>query len=433
MDIIPVGGYGEIGRNCVVIKTGDEAVMLDLGLSMEQYIKYTESDDIVDFSPKTLMEIDAVPNLDSINDIKEKIKGICISHAHLDHAGAVPFLEKKFDCPIHGSPFTIEVIRTISRDEKIPLRNELVEHKINSRFRISSRIEIEFVSVTHSTPQTVIIVVHTPEGDVVYANDYKFDSAPILGQKPNFERLSELRPKVLIIDSLYSLAYRKTASEAIARELLKDVLFGTDTNGKNIVITTFSSHIARIKTIIDLAEKLGRKPVFIGRSLSKYVTAAETCKLVDYSKIERVKYGAQVKKYFKKVTHPEKYIFIVTGHQGEPKATLWKMAKGIFPFKEGDEVIFSCNIIPTEDNQRNREMLEEELRGKKVRIFNDIHVSGHASREDHRELITLLKPEHLIPTHGMPDMLEGLKKLAIEMGYKEQQVHIMKNGERLKI
>ncbi|MFH1915952.1 MAG: RNase J family beta-CASP ribonuclease [Nanoarchaeota archaeon] len=433
MDIIPVGGYGEIGRNCVVIQTGDEAVMLDLGLLLDNYIKYTENDDVVDYSPKILMDIDAVPDLTKISDIRKNIKGICISHAHLDHAGAVPFLASRFNCPVYGSPFTIEVIKTIARDEKIKLENELIAHKPNSRFFISEHIEIEFIHVTHSTPHTVIIVVHTPEGDVVYANDFKFDSAPVLGPKPNYARLKELTPKLLIIDSLYALSYKKTPSESIAREMLKDVLLGTDTEGKRLVATTFSSHIARIKTLVELAIKLKRKPVFVGRSLYKYIAAAEACGIVDFTKIERVRYGAQVRKYFKNLEHPEKYLFIVTGHQGEPKATLSKMANDAFPFTEGDEVIFSCNVIPTEENRENREKLEETLRSKKVRIFRDIHASGHASREDHRELISMLKPEHIIPTHGNPAMLAGLKDLAIEMGYKESQVHILKNGDRLQL
>lgn len=432
MEFIPIGGYGEIGRNCCIVRYGDEAVMLDLGLNMEEYIKYTETDDIVDYSPKRLMEINAVPDINAIADIKPQLKAICISHAHLDHAGAVPFLEKKFDCPVYGTPYTIEVIKTIARDEKIPIKNQLIAYKPNTTFRVSKNIEVEFVHMTHSTPQTVMPVVHTPDGAVAYAVDFKFDSAPVLGGKPNFERIKTLRPKILVIDSLYSLHFKKTPSEAIAREMLRDVLLGTHTEGKAIIVTTFSSHIARIKTIVELGEKLNRKVVFVGRSLSKYITAAETVGLVDFKQIERVQYGAQVKNYFKKITHPEKYLFVVTGHQGEPKATLSKMIKGIFPFKEGDEVIFSCTVIPTEDSIRNREILEEDLQAKHVRIFKDLHVSGHACREDQRDLISMMQPEHIIPTHGTPEMLIGLKSLATQMGYKEDKIHLLKNGERVK-
>ncbi|MFH1073250.1 MAG: MBL fold metallo-hydrolase RNA specificity domain-containing protein [Nanoarchaeota archaeon] len=434
MEIIPVGGYKEIGRNCVIVKVGNESVMLDLGLLMDNYIQYTESDSQVDLSPKKLMEINAVPNINTIQDIKSTLKAICISHSHLDHVGAVPFLGSKFSCPVHAAPYTIEVLKTLAGDEQIHLDNELVAHKLNSRFRVSENIEVEFINTTHSVPHTVIIALHTKEGIVLYANDFKFDNAPLIGAKPNFERLSQLKVKCLIIDSLYSLSYRKTPSESIARELLRDVLFGTHTEGKAVIVTTFSSHLARLKSIVEIGQKMNRKVVLLGRSLSKYVGAGERCGLVDFAKsVEMVKYGSQVKKYLKKIVHPEKYLFVVTGHQGEPGAVLCKMVNGAFTFKRGDEVIFSCNIIPVLENIQNREKLEAELKKQHVRIFSDIHVSGHASREDHRDLINLVQPEHIIPTHGQLPMLEGLKDLAMEMGWRENRIHLLNNNERIRV
>jgi ribonuclease J len=272
MDIIPVGGFSEIGRNCVVIKSGNESVMLDLGLLMENYVRYTEDEDVKDFSPKKLMDINAVPDINAIQDIKNTIKGICISHAHLDHVGGVPFIGGKFNCPVHATPFTAEVLKVLS-EKDIPLKNEVFPHKQNARFRISSNIEVEFIAMTHSVPQTVMIIVHTPEGAVAYANDFKFDNAPLLGLKPNYERLRDLKPKVLIMDSLYALQHKKTPSESIARELLKDVLLGTGFDGKqNVVVTTFSSHIARLKTIEELGQKMDRKVVFLGRSIAKVLS-----------------------------------------------------------------------------------------------------------------------------------------------------------------
>jgi ribonuclease J len=435
MDIIPVGGFSEIGRNCVVIKAGDDAVMLDLGLLMENYVRYSEDEDVSDFSPKKLMEINAVPDIDAIKDVKPYIKAICISHAHLDHVGAVPFMASKFDCPVHAAPFTAEVIKIIARDEEIPLKNDIISHKVNSRFKVGKNMEVEFINMTHSVPHTVVIVVHTPEGCVAYANDFKFDNAPLLGQKPNYDRLRELKPKVLIMDSLYSTSFRKTASESIARELLRDVLLGTGFDGKQaVVVTTFSSHIARLKTLQELGEKMNRKVVFLGRSIGKYVAAAEASGVATFGKeVEIVKYGAQVRKYLSKIKNPEKYLFVATGHQGEPKATLWKMVKGSFPFKEGDEVVFSCTVIPTPENIKNRERLEEEIQRKKVRIFKDVHVSGHGSREDLRDMLSLVKPEHVIPTHGEIPQLNAARDLALELGWKNDKIHILKNGERLKL
>ncbi|MBU1974900.1 MAG: MBL fold metallo-hydrolase, partial [Nanoarchaeota archaeon] len=392
------------------------------------------SDDVVDMSPRKLMEINAVPDVSVLKDVKRYIKAICLSHAHLDHVGAVPFIAGQFDCPVHGTPFTIEVLKTIMQDESLHLNNELVIHKTNSKFRVSDNIEIEFINVTHSTPHTVIIAVHTKEGTVVYANDFKFDNAPLLGQKPNFDKLRSLKTKLLIMDSLYAKTYIKTPSESIAREMLRDVMLGTNSVGKSMVVTTFASHLARIRSIYELGIKLNRKVVFLGRSLAKYTLAGERCGLVDFNKkIEIVKYGSKIKNYLNKVAKPEKYLFVVTGHQAEPQATLSKMVQGAFKWKEGDIMIFSCNIIPVLENINHREKMEAELRARKVRIFRDIHVSGHAAREDHRDMISLVKPEHIIPTHATPENLEALKDLAIEMGHAPETIHIIKNGQRLKI
>jgi ribonuclease J len=158
-----------------------------------------------------------------------------------------------------------------------------------------------------------------------------------------------------------------------------------------------------------------------------------TALIAETKDVEIVQFGSSVGKYLRKIRNPEKYLFVATGHQGEPKATLCKMAKNLFPFKTGDEVIFSCNVIPTPENIKNRERLEAELDKKHVRIFKDVHVSGHAAREDHRDMLLLLKPEHVIPTHGTPDMLEGTHELALDMGWKDDKIHILKNGERIRV
>ena len=436
LQIITVGGYSEIGRNCTVVKVDNEAVMLDLGLHMDNYIAYTEESEDVekkDMSAEAMIHVNAVPNIHSIQDLLGKIKAICISHAHLDHLGAVPFLSNKFKADIHGTRYTIEVLSSVVQNEKISLRNNLVSHPVNSKFKVSDKITVEFVNVTHSVPQTVIIAVHTPYGTVVYANDFKLDNAPTLGDKPNFKRLGELGQKgvkVLIVDSLYANTPMKTPSESIAKEMLKDVLLGVNSKGKAVIVTTFSSHIARLKSIVELARKLKRRPVFIGRSLDKYVSAAQRAGIIDFEKqAEHIRYGSKVSKFFKKVKHPEKYLFIVTGHQGEPKAILSRMVfQNLYHFEEEDHVIFSCGVIPVENNIINREKLDKALKEKKIRLFTDVHVSGHAYREDHRDLIHLLKPENIIPTHAQRKNLEAMKELCMEMGYKSDKVHILHNG-----
>ncbi|MBU0666139.1 MAG: MBL fold metallo-hydrolase RNA specificity domain-containing protein [Nanoarchaeota archaeon] len=435
IEIIPVGGYREVGKNCTAIKVDDEVVLLDLGLHMEKYIKYTDSEDIVDLSPASLIEIGAVPDITILEGLKKQVKAICVSHAHLDHVGAIPFLGNMFNCDIHATPFTIEVLKAIIRDEKISFKNNLIKHESNSKFKVSKNIEIEFISATHSTPQTVMIAVHTKYGTIIYANDFKLDNNPVLGEKTNFKRLKSIKAKAVIMDSLYASKHAKTQSEGIAKEMLKDVLLGVNNQGKNIFITTFSSHIARIKTIIELGKLLNRKIVFLGRSLSKYSEAAEAAGIAKFSKdVNIVKYSSKVKNYLQTIKHSEKYLFVVTGHQGEPKAVLSKIVnKGYFKLKPGDQVIFSCQIIPVPTSFENREKLEASLRQKHVRIFTDVHVSGHAAREDHRDFLELLKPEHIIPTHSELEKMQCVKELAGEIGFNKKNVHLLSNGEILKL
>ena len=435
IEIIPVGGYSEIGRNCTIIKWKDESVMLDFGLMLDNYIRMTEDENLkYNISQSTLIREKAVPDIDSVKDELKNLKAICISHAHLDHVGAVPFFLNKLKVPIHGTPFTIEMLKALILDKKKPIESNLIAHPENCTFSVSKNLKVEFIHITHSAPQTVMIVVHTPEGSVVYANDFKLDNTPVLEEKPNYEAMKKLtNVKALIMDSLYATDNRKTPSEQVAKEMLKELLLETDSKGKNIIVTTFSSHVARLQTIVELAEKIKRRPVFIGRSLAKYLGAAKAAEIADFEeKADFVRFGSGLEKYFKKNPKTKDKLFIVTGHQGEQKAILPRMSKGkFFPFEEEDIVIFSCRTIPTEENYRNRDILEKQLKSLKLRIFTDVHVSGHAAREDHRELIKLVKPENIIPTHGNPEMLMAQKELCEELGYADKNIHILKNFNKI--
>jgi ribonuclease J len=432
--IYAIGGFGEVGKNCTAVEVDGEVVIFDLGINIENYIKVTNDEDITDIPVKTLIEAEAVPNIDVLGELKKKVKAILISHAHLDHVGGVPYLANKFDCPIHGTPFTLEVLKEILADQEKTIKNQLVTHDVDSTFPISKNFKGEFINNTHSTPQTVTLVLHTRYGDVVYVNDYKLDNFPIIGKPPSVKRLKQLKTKVLIVECLYASKPIKTPSERVAKELLRDVFSGVILKDKAIVVTTFSSHMARLHTIIEFGKQINRKIVFMGRSLSKYTTAAENVGLVNFSKdVLMLKYSNEVKRFIKKMKNPEKYLFVVTGHQGEPKATLSKMAKNMFPFKAEDIVIFSSTIIPTDINFVNRANLENELKKHKVRIFSDIHVSGHGAREDLRDLINMVRPQYILPSHGVETMQEALLDLALEMNYKPDQVHILKNGDTIEL
>lgn len=432
IEIIPIGGYNEIGRNCTAVKIDDEVIILDMGLHMEKYIEYTDSDDVVDMSPKTLMNIGAVPDIRMINNLRKTVVAICIGHAHLDHEGATPFLANNFNCPVYGAPFTIEVLKTTLKDEKINLSNELISKDVNSRFKVSKNLEVEFINVTHSTPHTVLVAIHSKYGTVLYANDYKLDKNPTLGEKTNLKRLSKMKVKVLIVDCLYSTNPTRTPSELVAKQMLKDILLDSNNKGRSIFVTTFSSHIARLKSIKELGAKMGRKVIFLGRSLSKYASSAENAGVTKFTDVEIVRYGNKVRKFLNKIENPHKYLFVVTGHQGEPKATLSRILnENLFDFRSGDMVIFSCQIIPVRINFDNRAVLEGILKKKGVRIFRDVHVSGHASLEDQRDILGIIQPEHIIPVHGDRPRMEAMKVMAIEEGYKEEKIHLLRNGERV--
>ena len=338
------------------------------------------------------------------------------------------------------TPFTSEVLKGILTEDKIKLSNKIRSMSANSSFQ-ANNVKIEFIHVTHSTPHTVMIALHTKEGIILYANDFKFDLFPTLGKKPNFKRLEELgKQKVLalICDSTYAADSRKMPSESIAKEMLKEVMLGIDSKNKHVVVTTFSSHIARLNSIVEFGRKMNRKIVFMGRSMAKYVRAAESTGIAKFTnRVEVLKFSGQIKRKLKKIAKDRgKYLMVVTGHQGEPNSVLAKMMNGELKFKffPEDHIIFSCRTIPTPTNIENRQKLEADLRTFNVRIFKDIHQSGHAAREDLRDLINLVKPQHIIPAHGEPRMLNALADLATEMGYKKgNNVHVMGNGERLKL
>lgn len=441
IEIYAVGGYNEVGKNCTAINVDGEVLIIDLGIHLENYIKLTEDEDLVKIDANKLMDVGAVPNISVLDKVKNNIKAIVISHAHLDHVGAVPYISDKFKAPIICAPYTAEVIESILKDDKIKINNEIKTVNINSFYKISDNIKIEFVYITHSIPQSAVIAIHTKYGIILYANDFKLDLYPTLGKKPNFKRLEELGKEgviALVVESTYASDAKKMPSEQVAKEMLRDVLLGTENKDNLIIVTTFSSHIARLKSIIEFGKKLNRKIIFLGRSLSKYAKGAENIGIINFSKdVEIVKYSRQIERRLKKIDKDrKKYLLVTTGHQGEPKSVLYKIAKKEFKFDlyPEDNVVFSCRTIPTPTNIANREALENELKQTGVRIFKDIHQSGHAAREDLRDFINIVKPKNIIPAHGTGEMKDALAELSVEMGYKiDKDVFLVNDGEKVDI
>jgi ribonuclease J len=353
--------------------------------------------------------------------------------------GAAPYLAAKYDVPIICTPFTASILRTICYDEKIDMQNEIIALKPGQTIPLSKNIKLEFCHITHSTPQTIIATLHTPHGIIMYGNDYKLDLHPTLGSPANYEHLKNLGEKgviALIQDCLYAAEHRKTPSEQVAKEMLREVLLDVDNKGKGIIITTFASHIARLKSIAEFGKMLGRKTIFMGRSMAKYCYAAKEADVIDlFKQAEILKYSRQIRRKLNDIQHKkDKYLIVVSGHQGEPKSALSKMLDGFYHWNwsSDDHVIFSSHVIPADINIKQRAEMDEKLKKLNVRIFTDIHVSGHSSREDLRDMITMVKPKNILPTHGEQTMMNAFNSLAQEMGYKlNKNLHPLTNGQRI--
>jgi len=444
MKIHPIGGYNEVGKNMTCLEIGEDVIMFDMGLYLPAIVEVEEKEK--NPTEKWMRSIGALADESTLEKkgLKDKVRAILVSHAHLDHVGGIPYGAYRYKAPVISTPFTCRLLKSLLDDNQKTIPNKIIPVEMNKSFIIkgkSGNYKAEFLNITHSTIQSSMIAVHTPEGIVIYANDYKFDNAPTFGEKPNYKRLKELSKigiKALIVDCLYAPDDRKTPSEKIARGLLQDVLFTTDNRNAGIIITTFSSHIARLKSIVEFSKKLNREVIFMGRSLAKYVYAASDVGQAPFkNQITIATYRSQLERALKKINRNKKgYVLVCTGHQGEPNSILDRISRGKLKYnlEDGDHIIFSSKTIPTPITELSRAGLEKRLRKHKVRIFDNVHVSGHGGREDLRDLISLTKPKHVIPSHGDYKKLRAGADLAIELGYKENQnVHIVENAKTLEL
>lgn len=445
MEIYSIGGYSEVGKNMTAIKVGEDVILFDAGLFLPAVIEFQEIENQQhkEVNEKVMRNIGAIPDdliLDKMG-LRDKVRALLVGHAHLDHVGAVPYIAGRYKADVVATPFTIEVLKQLMADNSQRLSNNLKSINPNSSYTIqgNKKYEVEFLNMTHSTPQTATIAVHTPEGAIVYSNDYKLDNTPVLGPKPNYEalkRISKEGVKALIIDSLYSSEEKKTPSERIARDLLEEVMLTVNNEKKGVIVTTFSSHIARLKSIVEFSKKLNREVVFLGRSLKKYTQASIKANICPFeNEIRMGSFKGQVSSMLKKISkEKERYVVVCTGHQGEPGSILERISKRDLPYELGreDVVIFSSKTIPVPINMANKGKVDKRLKKENVRIFDEVHVSGHGAREDARDLIKLLNPEHIIPSHGEMQRVIPMMELAKELGYKtEKTCHLMEDGKRL--
>ncbi|PKP60691.1 MAG: ribonuclease J [Candidatus Altiarchaeales archaeon HGW-Altiarchaeales-1] len=428
MKIYAVGGYNEVGKNMTAVNVEGDNVVIDNGIRIDVLQMYDLEPEAMRVAEqkKRLAEVGAIPDTGCIEG---NVLAQVISHGHLDHIGAVGI--NNLNVPIFATPYASAIGRRIYPEGKFNPTGYKKIVEINN-------IGIELVEVTHSIPQASIVVLHTKEGVVVYANDFKLDDASTIA-KVDYGRLKQIGKegvKAFITESLNAHEKGKTPSESVAARNVEDtVKFANDDSGL-IIVSTFSTHIERLKTVFETAKQLNKKVIVMGKSLISNLKSAEDLSLIKISKeIKFIRKINSVMDFLKSIENKkEDYLILATGHQGEENSVLSKIVNSDFKFDKHDSLIFSSNIIPTAVNIANRQILEAKFKANRVKIFRDVHVSGHAAKEEHRRMLNLLNPEIIIPSHGTTEMKGAYMDLACEEGYKiNKNIFLLNNRDKIEI
>ena len=447
MEVCTIGGFEFVGNNMTAVKIKDDVFLFDAGVNIPSLIEMQGDEIVHKYSEDKLRKYGAIPNDLVLDELgwTDKVKAIFIGHAHLDHVGGVPWIAHRYpNATIYGTPFTINLLKRIASDEKIFMKNKMVEVPEDSSQTIkgkSGTYQIDFIHATHSTIQCSFLALHSDEGTFFYALDFKMDDTPVMGNPPNYAKLKEIGKKgvkVLVVNSLASGSKGRTDSENLARERVKKALASVEKDKKSaLFVSTFSSQIVRLHSIIEFGRKTGRKIAILGRSMDKYITCARRSNQWDINdKLNLAKYSRHVNSTLRKINNDRgNYLVICTGHQAEPGSILDRITndKTPFIFQPGDNLIFSSRVIPVEENLKARKIMDSKLKNKGVKIQDNVHASGHGSEDDIKMLIEMVKPENVIPTHGSPAQEKPAIEIAKKLGYKEgKNVYLSQDGKVLK-
>ena len=439
VEVIAIGGYEEVGKNMSAVKVGEDVIIFDMGINLDR-VNIHEDTDIARMHSLDLIERGVIPDDTLMKEVDGKVRAIVFTHGHLDHIGAVAKLAHRYEAPLIGTPYTLALVEnSIKQERKFEVSNPLQVLNAGEKMQISPDITLEFVHTTHSIPQAVNAVLHTSEGIIVYALDFKFDNHMMLSPPPDYKRLRELGNQgvlALIVETtrMTEKQQEKTHSEKVARIVLEDIMRDKLPGNEGLLVTTFSSHIERIQAICNIARESDRKIMLLGRSMERFGSMAEKIGLLDLPKSASI-FGSpnSVNRALARAEdNREEYLLVTTGHQGEPDALLPRIASGRTQFNvaPGDNVVISAPIIPNPTNVANRNLMERRLKDSGARIYTNAHVSGHAGREDHRDFLRMLQPQHIIPAHGDLEMLSAYTELAEEEGYKMgNDIHVLRNGQ----
>jgi len=416
LKIIPLGGLGEIGKNMTVVEYGSNIVIIDCGMS---------------FPEDEMLGIDIViPDITYLIKNKDKIKGIVLTHGHEDHIGSIPYFLKKINVPIYGTRLTLGLIE-----------NKLLEHKIeDAQLNVLNAgksinlgcFKVTFIRGSHSIPDAVGMAIETPIGTLVHTGDFKIDYTPISGEVIDLDTFAEFGRKGVLVamsDSTNVERPGTTDSERVISNKFMEIFKTCDTR---IIIASFASNVYRLQQVINASVAYGRKVAISGRSMINVVKVSQELGYLDVPEGTLIHVN-DLKKY-----KDNEIVIITTGSQGEPMSALTRMANNDhkkLEIKQGDLVIISASPIP--GNEKTVSRVINMLYGKGAEVLYDaitqVHVSGHARREELKLMLTLLKPKFFIPVHGEYRHLMLHAKLAAELGIDGEHSIIGKNGDVIEI
>jgi ribonuclease J len=414
LKIIPLGGLGEVGKNMTAIEYGRNILLIDAGGMFPEADMYGIDLVLPDYTHY-------------LAEKKSWVRGIIVTHGHEDHIGALPYLLQTIDVPIYGTRLTTGLIDVKLRKHNMAGAVTMHVIKPGERFNIGGLFEIEAFHVCHSIPDAVGYAIRTPAGLIVHSGDFKFDYTPAWGDPPDFGKLAQLGQEgvlLLMSDSTNAANPGFTRSEKTVQGGLREVF--REAPGR-IIIATFASLISRVQQIIKVAAEFDRLVASDGRSLVESIERAQELGYLD------VPPGTLVDLNTLKKQPDEKVTIIVTGTQGESSAALGRMARGQhrqISIKAGDTVVLSSRVIPGNEAEVNRAVNRLFQRGANVVLGQgtDVHVSGHASQEELKLLLHLIKPRFFIPAHGELQHLHAHARLAQNQGILAENIKVIENG-----
>jgi len=413
LQITPLGGLGEIGKNMTVYEYGRNMIIVDCG------VKFPDND---------MYGIDLVlPDFDYVVQNQDRLRGIILTHGHMDHIAALPYLLRDIDAPIYGTPLTLGLVERQLKEKHVLDRADLRTLTKNETLHFGP-FHVTPFAVAHSIPDSVGFVIDTPAGTIVHTGDYKLDETPAGGRTTDLDSLRALTKNgvlALVGDSTNADRPGRTETERVVGETLDRLLAGA--KGQRVIIATFSSVLARLQEIMTLAHKHGRKVALTGRSLIENVALARELGYLDVPAGVLVDVNARVPKH--------KMVVLATGSQGEPRSALNQMANDEhrqIKVGQGDLVIISGGTIPGNEEVVGQMLNKLFERGANVIYgrMDTVHVSGHGSRDELRTMIETVRPRFMIPAHGEARHLHLHAQLAAEAGLRPEDIFILKNGSQ---